>query len=271
MLGVAVIGLMLGACNDSRPEHARPIILGDSSLIVTEEDEKQLKDLVVDLQPVIPPAEDKHEDPQPAAENKDTATAQVAKPVEQPAPIPKGPGLKAEFSEVTVFIPGLDVSLGGNKNLKRAHGASYALVSGEILGSVLRVTGTVTKVSQRYQSIVVLNSSMLELPLDRLIKTTGWEEIQGGVNGYPIKGLEAKSLEFTDANSREIKKAIQHAAQRKRISRSTTQDLMNEVRHVKSADQKPLAIKLKTVMWKIDGKDEDGKFYSKQIRIDIPM
>jgi hypothetical protein len=264
--------LLLNACDNGQTGAKAPIILGDSSTIVTEADAQQLKDLVTDLQPVIPAAEDKDEDPN-AAPPADTAKAAAAeKPTEQkPQALPTGPGLKAEFSEVTVMIPGLDVKQAGKPDLHKAHGVTYSLKDGEINGATMHVKGDIVKVSQRYQSVVVMKSEYGDLVLDNLSITAGWKEIKGSNNTYPIKNLDAKSLDAYDADASDIRKAIQKAGRRYRLSRSKVQDLENSVRRVRSVNQKPFSVTYRSVMWKIDGKDTDGKFYSKQIRIDVPM
>ncbi len=242
--------------------------------IVTESDGEQLKDLVTDLQPVIPPAENKDEEnaTKPAVDTPKIATATPPiKTPTSPAPLPNGPGLKAEFKDVTVMIPGLDVKQAGNKDLEKANGAVYTLNGGEINGATLRVSGTVTKVSQRYQSIVVMKSPYGDLPLEALSITTRWEQVKGGNNGYPITGLDSKSIEFYDADGEEIRDAVHRIGQRRRMSRKKVQDLVNSVKHLRAANQKPLTPVLRSVMWKIDGKDASGRIFSKQIRIDVPM
>lgn len=274
------------SCDDSKPEGSGAIVLGDSSTIVTESDPQQLKDLVTDLQPVIPPAENKDEDPNSADNKPDSshkplpaqATAatpapNAAKPQPEPAAkaISSGPGLKAEFKDLTVVIPGLTVKQAGNPNLERANGAVYTLNNGIVNGATIRIIGTVTKVSQRYQSVVVLKTDEGTFPLDALSLTTKWETITGTNNMYRIAGLDSKSMKAFDADAREIKSAVQRMTQRRRINRKVAQEIQNSVRNVRNVNQKPLFVELRSVMWKIDGKDATGRFFSKQIRIDVPM
>ncbi len=282
LLSAGVV-LVLGSCGDSQQGGKGPIVLGDSSTIINEADQQQLKDLVTDLQPVIPPSENKEEEEQPKTITdtpKIIAAAPSGKPpVPKPAqqqqqqaqPLPNAAGLKAEFNEVTVLIPGLAAKQGGNKNLLRASGAVYTHTSGNINGATLRVTGNVTKVSQRYQSIVVMKSDVGDLVLDALSVTTKWEPLKGGNGAYAINGLDAKSLQYYDADNEDVRDAVRRAAQRRRMSRKKVQDLVNDVRHVRTANQKPLVVTLRSVMWKIDGKDEQGRIFSKQVRVDIPL
>jgi len=274
---------ILASCSDSSPQGTGAIVLGDSSAIVTEQDPQQLKDLVTDLQPVIPPAENKDEDPQQSAANKPdsshkplpaqatTTVAPPAAPATPAATVPSGPGLKAEFKDVTIIIPGLNVKQGGNPNLERANGAVYTLNDGSVSGATMRIIGTVTKVSQRYQSVVVLKTEEGTYPLDALSLTTKWEPINGTNNTYRISGVDGKNMKYYDADSRDIKSAVQRMAQRRKLSRQKTQDILSDIQKVRAANQKPLYIELRAIMWKIDGKDASGRLFSKQIRIDIPM
>lgn len=265
--------LALASCGGDGQGPKGPIVLGDSSTIVTETDQGQLKDLVTDLQPVIPPAEDKDQEPAKTAEDtaKNQPAVQEQKPAEQKAqPLPSGPGLRAEFGEVTVFIPGLSVKQHGRADLRRASGATYSLNSGTLDGGNLRVSGNVTKVSQRYQTIIVLKSSLGDIALDALVQTTSWEPVKGNNNTYGINLPSGRDLEYDKASASSIRLAVQREARQRRLSRQKTQRLLQEVRNVRSTNQKPLAVVMRSVMWKIDGKDDRGRAYSRQVRLDIP-
>lgn len=277
--------LFFASCDDSKPAGSGAIVLGDSSVIVTESDPQQLKDLVTDLQPVIPPAENKDEDPGAAESKPDSShkpmpaqaggVASASTTPTQPTPVAKivssGPGLKAEFKDVTIIIPGLAVKQAGNPNLEKANGAVYTLNDGTINGATMRIIGTVTKVSQRYQSVVVLKTEDGTFPLDPLSLTTKWETVTGSNNIYRITGLDAKSMKVYDADARDIKSAVQRMTQRRRMSRKMAQKIQNSTRNLRVVNQKPLYVELRSVMWKIDGKDANGRLFSKQIRIDVPM
>lgn len=265
---------LLASCGDGKKAADGPIVLGDSATIVTEEDPNQLKDLVTDLNPVIPPSEEPKEESPATAEA--ATTASVAPTTTQPAQptaaaLPSGQGLRAEFKDVTVVIPGLEVKQAGNKNLERANGAVYTLENGKINGATLTASGTITKVSQRYQSVVLMTSDVGELVLDQLSITSGWKEVKGNGNTFAIRGLDAGSIEYYDADADDIRRAVERAAKRRRLSRRKVQDLVSDVRRVRSVSQKPLHGELRSVMWKIDGKDASGRAFSKQIRVDIPM
>ncbi len=256
------------------PQNHGPIVLGDSSTIVTETDPQKLKDLVTDLQPVIPAPENKDTavNKPPAADTSKKTAAIAPSTTAQPAKtLPNIAGLKAEFKDVSILIPGLNAKLAGKPNLEKANGAVYSFTSGEINGNTLRVTGNVTKVSQRYQSVVVLKNELGTLPIETLSVTTDWETVKGSNGQYKITDLDTKSLEYPHVNGNAIRSAVDKAAKRRRFSHRKVQEWESSVHHLRAVNQKPLYIMLRSVMWKIDGKDANGKLFSKQIRIDIPM
>ncbi len=270
--------LLLGACGGSGANSGKgAIVMGDSSTIVNEADNQQLKDMVTDLQPTITPTPAQEEQPaaqEPAPAGKPApaapATAAAAKPA-APAALPNTPGLRAEFKEVTVLVPGLTVKQAGKADLSRANGAVYTLNGGNMNGATLRLSGNITKVSQRYQSVPVMNSSYGDLVLEPMAITTRWKEVKGANGAYAISGLDARSLEYYDADEEDVRDAVRRVGQRHRLRGKKLQDLLHSVRHVRTANQKPLHVELRSVMWKIDGKDENGRMFSKQIRVDIPM
>src|ERR1022692_2514778 len=53
---LAAVAVVFFSCNSMPSKNHGPIVLGDSSTIVTETDPDKLHDLVTDLQPVIKPA-----------------------------------------------------------------------------------------------------------------------------------------------------------------------------------------------------------------------
>ncbi len=251
-----------------------PIVLGDSSSIVTEHDPQRLQDLVTDLKPDIPSSEIKDTAENQAQVTTTPDTIKKTKIITPPPPpliLAGGSGLLAEFKDVSVLITNVKAKISGHPNLQRANGAVYTFISGTINGNQVKLTGNITKVSQRYQTVVLLKNNLGTLQLDAFTTTTDWEPLKGGNNQYRISGLDAQSLDFPEANAGSIRTAIMKAGKRRRISRRKIEEMVNSVHHVRTLNQKPLYVTLRSVMWKIDGKDAQGKNFSKQIRVDIPL
>jgi len=269
------VGSLAASCNNIQPQKHGAIVLGDSSSIVTEKDPQKLQDLVTDLKPVIPATENKDtvktEQTTVAQKAQDTAK-KTAAPVSPKAPlISAGNALTVDFNIASMVIANVTAKPSGNPDLSRANGAVYTWLSGVLNGTLLKVTANVTKVSQRYQTVVLLKTDLGTLPLESLSATTSWQPLKGSDNIYRVSGLDSKSLETPDADKRAIRNAVEKAARRHRMSRRKIAEWEESVRSVRSADQKPLYVTLRSVMWKIDGKDANGKVFSKQVRIDMPM
>ncbi len=274
LLSVGFAPLLFSCKNNNQAKNHGPIVLGDSSTIVTEKDPKKLMDLVVDLQPDI----------QPVAATDTAAktnTAQAAPTKETPKnndnsqgasqQLPDVAGLKAEFKDVAILIPNITAKLSGNPNLKNANGAVYTLINGNLDGNTIRLKGNVNKVMQKCQSVVILKNKLGSLPLDNLTGTSDWEQLKPGKNGFGITGLDEESLAYPKVNNSTIRNAVSRAATKRRMNHKKAQEWLSTVASVHSANQKPLTVALRSVIWKIDGKDEKGKAFSKQIRIDLPI
>ena len=268
--------VVLTACKNNKTNNHGPIVLGDSSSIVTERDPKKLSDLVTDLQPDIPPAANPDSLAKVEAEKnkiQDAAkdSAQKAKPVADAQPLPDEAGLKAEFKEVTVLIPGVTAKISGNTNLKNANSAVYTLVGGALEGTSLHLKGNITKVTQKCQSVIVIKNKLGTLPLESLTETSDFEAVKGNKNVYPVTNIDGASLDYPKVNNSAIRNAVTHSANKRRLSHKKLQEWLSCIGTVHAANQKPLVVTLRSVIWKIDGKDDNGKAFSKQIRIDIPL
>src|SRR4029079_18059195 len=128
-----------------------------------------------------------------------------------------GHGLKADFSEVSVLIPDVNAKISGNGDLHKKNDAIYTLADGMLNGNTLKVSGNVTKVSQRYQVMVLLKSSLGTMPLESLTNTTSWETVKGSNGQYHITGLDQHSLETPDVDAGDIREAVKKAAQRRHL------------------------------------------------------
>lgn len=263
----------MAACGNEKSNkkaEGEPIVLGDPSTIITEQDSNYLKDMVVDLKPneaaVDTLATNKRADS--LAKKADTATAKKAPPQETDKP--QGNGLNIAFKEVNVFLPGVSGNPAGGSKPETGSSATYQLTGGAINGNTLRISGAaITNVSMRYQSGVNIKNNLGTLELDGLGSTSGWKTIKGSGGNYSISGLEANKLTTARVTQQSVRNAISKEARQRRMNRKTQQQWLNSVKNVRSANQKPLETVLSAVMFKIDGKDKAGKSFSKQVRIDL--
>lgn len=266
---------MLTACNDPKNKSHGPIVLGDSSTIVTETDPVHLQDMVQDLRPAIEQALDTTA-AIATAPPKDTikTTAATPPPEEKAPPAAQAPGngLNIAFKEVTVFIPNITTRSYGRQDLQNARGATYELSSGNIAGNQLKIlNGTVQKISQRYQSVIALQDGNRTLQLESLgIHASDWQTLKGNGSNFSITGLESSRLDYIEAGPAAIKNAVTQATRKARMSKSEASDWQALGKNVRSAERAPCTILLRSVSWRVEGKDAKGKTFNKEIRIDMP-
>jgi hypothetical protein len=180
-------------------------------------------------------------------------------------------GLTVNFGEANVFIPNVAGKLAGKGDLQRASGATFGYISGNLNGNVLQVSNNVTQVLQRYQAVVVLKNELGSLVLSSLSATSDWKTMPRKNSVFYIIGLDAMHLLAPQAGINAIKSAAMRAISRKRMSRATKQQWMNSIQGIRAVNQPPLSVMLQTVTWKIDGRNDKGKTFTKQVRIDIPL
>jgi hypothetical protein len=255
------------ACNPDDSNRSRgPIVLGDSSTIVTEADPEALRDVVADLQV---PAEQLPEAPASAT---DTA-ATNAGPSEANATQQSfaGDGLTISFQELKVFFPKIGVR--GNKtDLKTARSGTFELQRGNLAGNKLQIApaaGKINKVSQRYETVAGLEDGTGSLALEGLGKyRSSWSELSATGGAYAMTGLDKP--EFHDVSTGTFRNAVQQQAKRERMNRQETQQLLDKAKNYRSIQQAPARITLTAVLWRIEGEDAKGKRFTKELRIDIP-
>jgi hypothetical protein len=268
----AISLLTLTACgggNTNKKAEGEAIVMGDPSTIVTETDSAHLRDIVADLKP----AEIAKDTAAPLAK-VDSAAKQPdgteAKPEEPVQKAPTVKGLNIDFKEVDIVIPNLTAKQAGKGDLQKTNSATFQLSSGELNNNSLQFSdATITSVQMRYQSGVNIKNNLGTLELDALNSTSGWKPLKGARNVYTISGLEDKNLATARVNASTVRNAINKEARQRRMNKKTQQQWLNSVKNVRAANQKPMDVVLRAVMFKIDGKDKAGKSFSKQVRIDL--
>lgn len=264
-----VICGFLYSCNDMDTKSRGPIIMGDSNTIITEADSQYLHDFVADITPL---------EPQPVADTAHADTAQKDSTQALAAQAPAAPavaaadgkGLKVAFSEVALFFPGIEARPAANsRNLQHATGATYQLLNGELNGNTVKITsGNITDVSMRYMTGVHAKNQLGILKLD-LGTLTSWHSLKGSNGVYEISGLDDRHLVTDKAGPSQIRSSVIRATREARLSRKMQREWQNSLRNVRSVRQHPLSVYLRSVMWKIEGKDANGKPFMKQVRIDL--
>lgn len=273
---VLLSAILFASCGGrNNPTGKAPAIqMGDPATIVTETDSQYLTDIVTDLnmsssRPVT--IAQKEAVPAPAADTasvaQETPTAAAAE-----TPMPTGQGLNVPFPQVQFFIPGIATKTYKEPNLETDYGASYELTGGDLQGNTITIKGAVIEdVYMRYQTIIVARNELGTLPLESLRKLTDWKKVKGNNGVYKIEGLEKGKLQGLKVSNKAIRNAVSRDAKSRNWSRSGIQKWLNAVRRTNNSTQKPMHTELRSVMWKVNGKDANGRPFTRQLRIDVPI
>ncbi|MBZ0099233.1 MAG: hypothetical protein K8F30_09120, partial [Taibaiella sp.] len=259
------------ACNDSdNPTGQAPAIkMGDPATIVTETDSQYLADVVPDLKmntgrPATI-ASTKPDSIPPAVDTAQVSTQSAT------SSTPAGAGLRVPFPQAEFFIPDITVKTYKEPNLETDYGASYEITEGTLVDNKIYIKGAnIDDVYMRYQTIIVARNDLGTLPLESLRKLTDWKKLKGSNGVYEID-LEPKKLEGLKVSNKAIRNAVNRDARNRNWSRSGIQKWVNSLRNVKSSTSKPMHTELRSVMWKVTGKDANGRPFQRQLRIDVPI
>lgn len=259
----------LSACSpEDRGKSRGPIVLGDSSTIVTETDTAILQDVVADIQV---PAEQLPEAPAEPARDTVESTPAAAAPTPA-AQTFSGDGLQIGFQEVNVFFPGIDAKTYSKGDLKKARSATFELQKGRLAGGKMQLApagGKITKVTQRYESTVGIQQGSGSLTLSGLGKyRSDWKELNPGTGAYILTGLDQP--EFHSVSAPTFRNAVTQQTRRDRMSKQESKQLSDLARNYRSVKQAPARIEISSVSWRIEGQDAAGKKYNKEVRMDLP-
>jgi hypothetical protein len=262
----AALLLMGNSCSEfSGNKNRGPIILGDSSTIITEKDSQYLKDDVMDIEPQKKKREADTVLPIPV---KDTTTAQKAKePAAETRASQEAAGYALDFGEARMVIAGLDLRENKRQNPEQQNELTYALKSGNLSAGKLVFYGVKNvSVKQRYQSRLLLKSALGTVDLRDLgLYTSGWNNLNGS-NSFVLNTLN--NLSFVQVNNNKIRNAADRELRKRRTSSRTIQSWMKEIKKIRNADDKPCDVLLDNVQWQVTGTDAKGKPFRKTIRVD---
>lgn len=264
ILSILILG-SLASCKDLSSSSDRgPIVLGDSSTIVTETDSQYLVNLVTDLE--LKPATSLQESNPATPVQPDTVKAAVAEPVAAKTDIASG--FSINFDGVKIVWSGLGAKELKPQNPQQQNSLSYLLQSGKLPQSKMIFYGVKNvTVKQRYQSSLILQSPSGKVDLKGLgFYTAPWTELKGKEYSYALSSLGDPT--YMEVSKARIRREAETVLRNKRTKNSLIQDWVREINKAKSVQQKPYEILLENVQWQISGTDDQGKTFQKNIRID---
>ena len=258
--------VFLSACKE-RPKNAAPIILGDSTYIVTEQDTNYLQNLTEDIAPT----------------KKKSAESQITKMMVQVDSLKSSQkmeeasnadvklnGFTINFSECSVIFDGItDHALNATQNERATHSVSYLKDAGSLLETQLEVSAlTDIQVEQRLFVKLSVEKNGESVILNDLGKfTTPWYPLAGKNNRFVSVGTNSLLFEKTDAGK--IKNALESALRKKKMSKDEIQSWMKEIAQTKAYTDAPCVLVPTSAQWRIMGK-LDGKVVRKLVQFDTP-
>lgn len=247
------------ACkNNTRKAENTPIVLGDSSTIVTEREAKYLKDF--DLDDIAAPNQ---------TDGALTKTNTIAPSNQQSTALPAKGGQTVQFSTVKLVFEGLSFSEPKQQNPEKDNGLTYTTNSENLSKYSINISGTKqVRIRQRYQSQLTLITSLGNIVLSELgLYTSDWVTIGENSGSMPLSSLA--NLTFDNVNNAKIKNALEQTLRKQRSSNKTILSWIQEIKNTKTAQDKPCTIALQNVQWQISGTDNKGVNFHKNIRLEI--
>lgn len=270
-----ISGLMLlcYSCNEvTQPKNVAPIILGDSTTIVTETDSQYLKNVIDDIEP---------SKNQPIAKTNDTIQAQKNDTLLQ---------LKSTTENITSTAN--NVKTNSNDfvlNLKNntqivfkdiatkefktqdpstQNDLSYLITKGDINKSAITVNnGSITEVLYKSKIVYKVKTSQAELVLSTLAgKSANWTKLPIKSNVVTLGNINSPAA--VKITAKEIQTAIEKAISKKKYKSSVREKLRKELAGVNSLNHKLISYGTDYQQFRISGKDAKGVTFKKIIRLD---
>lgn len=276
-----MIAALALSCNEEKSnKDFKPIVFGDSSLIVTETDEQYLSNNVTDIeQRFIPKEETPSVDNAAAAipptgQQKVTdATNTVTTETSNPLPQQDEKGFTLKITpEASIVFTNIDAKELKTQNAIKENSLSYLQTEGDILQTKLVLVGaSEVSIQQRYQSKVIVKQNNAQIVLSSLGKhLSDWKTVKVNQNKTEtLNKTEINNPQYPKLNNAKIKVALDKALRSKKAKQAEKNKWHNVIKKVKSTKEAPCYIKVDNVQWIIKGKDKAGIPFQKNIRIDV--
>lgn len=257
--------LLTSACTYTGSQTANaPIVMGDSSTIVTETDSQYLRSVFSDYETTLPVEKEALPATPPKADT--VATPPPAETAVTPLKSQNGPGLAIDFGDFNVFIENLRVR-NEDASAKGSKSVAYASDGSAFKPKNLIVTGVPTaSLKQKADFELVVNTGKELLPLPALGKqSTGWQTISGKEGSFRLAAPSEPSFKITPAT---VKSAAQQAARKARMASKDQTALLNRLGRLKKVDGDLLQPRTVATLWQVTAKDAKGRSVTKEIRVD---
>ncbi len=247
--------LFFASCTSSGIKSpSAPIVMGDSSTIVTETDTKYLKSAFADYTSSVSEEQEAlPEIPQPAASAPEKKLL-------------SGGGVTADFGEMQVFISNLKVR-NADADGKGKSSLSYSSDGSAFNARNLTVAGAsraAVKQKTDYQiSLVADDEKLLLTALGK--QSTGWKTLSGDGETFTVTSLQGPEISL---NNSALRRAAQQALRTANTDRQTEKEILRKLNNANKTDGETLLAKPMATIWQITAKGAKGKTETREIRVD---
>lgn len=260
-----LISIVLFSCKEEKKK-GNPIILGDSTMIVTEGDGRFLENVTED----ISPTNKKTTEGKITAMMMEVDSAKSARKLEEEGSSAPLSGFTINFSECEVVFNGLSAhAIQNNQDERVSNSVSYLRDGGNLFEISLQVKGlTDIHVEQRLFTRLAVEDGADEFVLNDLGKfISPWSSLPG--KDITFISLGANSLQFFNVDHTKIQNALDRELRKKKKNRKEIEQWMQLIRKTNSYADAPCKVNMVSGQWRITGK-KDGKRVQKLIQFDIP-
>jgi len=262
--------------NSISSKNFEPIVLGDSSKIVTETNPENLKNVVNDVEyntvtkevatPVVAPKTDTiAQTPPPKVASEPVAE----KPTSVVATSNSANNFTLNIGNNTQLVfSGISTKEFKKQDPATSNDLSYLVTAGDIQKMTISVTnGKIKTIQQRYQSTVGLIVEDNVFALKSLgTKTSDWASQKG--NGA-YKFTESGKLIFNTVSAQKLKDAAQKMLQQKRYKSTVINTFLNKIGSKANPNSDPFKVIAQNYQFQIEGTDSKGKAFTKIVRLDL--
>ncbi len=260
------IAILLGlSCNEEKGP-ATPIVLGDSSTIVTESNPQYLANETND----ISPANKKSTEGQITNMMTQIDSAQSVKKLEEKNTSIPLKGFQISFAECEVVFQGLSAhAIQSSQDERQSNSVAYVWDAGNMFEMALQVKGLdEVKVEQRTFTRLYAEQGAEAYGLNDLGKfISAWHTLPGKNNQFISLGNN--SLQFFPVDHQKISNAVDRELRKRKKSREDIQRWSSLLKQTNSYTDVPCKLLMVSGQWRIIGK-QNGKRVQKLIQFDIP-
>ena len=261
--------IMLHACGDDKKSSSnQPIILGDSSSVVTETDSQFLYNQTED----IAPNNHKSSSKKIAQMMVQVDSLNATKKLEE-TPVSQTPllGLTVSFEDFDVIFNNLSAHPSKrDPDARKSNNVSYIYDGGDFQEMKIQVKNLhEVSVEEKLVTKLTAVTQNERFVLQSLgTYSSSWYTLPGKENLFISTGKN--SIQFNDVNQAKLKTAFTNALQAKKKNSNFTKKALEEVKNARAAIDAPFKIELYSVQFIVKG-TVNGTKIKKLIRFDIPL